>query len=90
MNGSLVCLSTDGFKTFYFGTIDGERKSEDLSRGRFHIKFDMETVMPEATPFARYVMIESPVYFEVKSRQHVPSIQNYPHMSYTKYHLIDF
>lgn len=66
IHGSLVCLSSDNFDTFYFGTVAGERKSSKLARGQFEIKFEFETTaMPELQPFVRYVMVESPVYFEV-------------------------
>lgn len=61
-----MCLSPDDFNTFYFGTVAGQRDAEQLSRGKFKIKFEIEdTATPQITSFVRYVMLESPVYFEV-------------------------
>lgn len=66
MIGSLVCLSSDNFRTFYFGTVAGRRDAAKLENGQFQIKFELEnSAMPEIMPFARYVMLESLVYFEV-------------------------
>lgn len=59
-----MCLSSDNFNTFYFGTVAGVRDPRKLTRGEFQLKFDCGAV-PEMKPFVRYVMVESPVYFEV-------------------------
>lgn len=66
MPGSLVCLSPDKFRTFYFGTIAGERNPEKLAEGMFEMKFEIEnTAIPEISRSKRYTVFESPVYFEV-------------------------
>lgn len=66
MNGSLVCLSSDDFETFFFATVAGQRDADKLAKGEFQIKLEIESsAMPEITPFITYVMVESHVYFEV-------------------------
>lgn len=66
MSGSLVCLSSDDFQTFFFATVAGQRDHEKLAKGEFQIKLEMEhTAMPEISPLVKYVMVESQVYFEV-------------------------
>lgn len=66
MNGSLVCLSSDDFETFFFATVAGQRDPERLAKGEFQIKLEIESsAMPEITPLITYVMVESHVYFEV-------------------------
>lgn len=68
MAGSLMCLSTDDFNSFFFATITGLRDPEKLSQGQFQIKLEIEEAsMPEITPLITYVMVESHVYFEVNS-----------------------
>lgn len=68
MNGSLMCFSPDGFKTFFFATVAGHREPEKLAKGEFQIKLEMEyESMSEITPLINYVMVESQVYFEVCS-----------------------
>lgn len=66
MNGSLVCLSSDHFETFFFATVVGQRDPEKLAKGEFQIKLEVDSsAMPEITPLIVYVMVESQVYFEV-------------------------
>lgn len=66
MNGSLVCLSSDDFNTFFFATVTGQREPEKLARGEFQIRLEIEcSAMPEITSLIKYVMVESQVYFEV-------------------------
>lgn len=66
INGSLMCLSSDNFKTFFFATITGERNPVTLAKGQFKIKLEIEyDLMPEITPAIKYIMVESQVYFEV-------------------------
>lgn len=66
MNGSLVCLSSDDFGTFIFATVAGHRDPENLARGRFQIRFEVESSSTlEISPNIDFVMIESQVYFEV-------------------------
>lgn len=61
-----MCLSPDDFETFFFATVAGRRDPEQLAKGEFHIKLEIEsTTMPEITPLITYVMVESKVYFEV-------------------------
>lgn len=68
MNGSLVCLSPDDFETFFFATVAGQRNPEQLAKGEFQIRLEIEiTSMPEITPAIDFVMVESQVYFEVCS-----------------------
>ena len=57
--GSFLCLSKDNFKTMLFATV-ANRKPEDLRLGRLDIRF-VEGL--EATR-GKYVMVESPAYFE--------------------------
>ena len=74
MNGSLVCLSSDDFETFFFATVAGKREPEKLAKGEFQIRLEIEiSSMPEITPSIEFVMVESQVYFEVKS----PKTANY-------------
>lgn len=66
MNGSLICLSPDHFETFFFATVAGQRQPDQLAKGEFQIKLEVESAaMPEITPLITYVMVESHVYFEV-------------------------
>lgn len=66
MNGSLVCLSSDDFETFFFATVAGKREPEKLAKGEFQIKLEVESsAMPEITALITYVMVESQVFFEV-------------------------
>lgn len=68
MNGSLVCLSSDDFASFFFATIAGKREPEKLAKGEFKIKLEIDiATMPEITPLITFVMVESHVYFEVSS-----------------------
>lgn len=67
INGSLMCLSSDNFETFFFATITGERNPVTLAQGKFKIKLEIEyELMPEITPAITYIMVESQVYFEVR------------------------
>lgn len=66
MNGSLICLSSDDFETFFFATVSGQRDPDKLAKGEFQMKLEIENPdMPEITPLITYVMVESQVYFEV-------------------------
>lgn len=66
MNGSLVCLSSDDFESFFFATVAGQRQPDKLAKGEFEIKLEVENAaMIEITPLITYVMVESHVYFEV-------------------------
>lgn len=66
MNGSLICLSSDDFETFFFATVSGQRDPDKLAKGEFQMKLEIENPdMPEITPLINYVMVESQVYFEV-------------------------
>lgn len=71
-----MCLSADNFDTFYFGTVAGVRDARKLAKGEFQIKFEC-TAVPETKPFIRYVMVESPVYFEVALIQLNDKFENY-------------
>jgi len=64
--GTLVCLSSDEFNTFFFATVEN-RHAEGLSVGELDVRF--ENVMKEeingfVVERERFVMIESPAYFE--------------------------
>lgn len=60
--GSFLCLSRDNFKTMLFATV-ANRKPEDLRSGRLDIRFveDLESTQRTRD---KYVMVESPAYFE--------------------------
>lgn len=66
INGSLLCLSSDDFETFFFATVAGQRDPAKLAHGELQIKLEIEQKsMPEITPLINYVMVESQIYFEV-------------------------
>ena len=64
--GSLVCLSSDDFKSLVFATIE-ERNPRDLSVGELDVRFqnvDKEEIAVFVKEREEFVMIESPAYFE--------------------------
>ena len=65
--GSLVCLSSDEFNTvFVFATVEN-RRTEGLSVGELDVRFEnvsKEEINLFVTEKERFVMIESPAYFE--------------------------
>ena len=64
--GSLVCLSSDEFNTLVFATVEN-RRAEGLSVGELDIRFEnisKEELNLFVTEKERFVMIESPAYFE--------------------------
>lgn len=66
MPGSLLCFSSDNFETFFFATIFGQQDPEELTKGEFQVKLDIETSsMAELSPHIIFTVIESQVYFEV-------------------------
>ena len=60
--GSLVCLSEDNFKTVLYATI-AERKVEDLEQGQISVEVQGYNKRL-LSPTKKFVMIESPGYFE--------------------------
>ena len=64
--GTLVCLSSDEFNTFFFATVEN-RRPEGLSVGELDVRFEnvtKEQIYDFAKGKERFVMIESPAYFE--------------------------
>ena len=64
--GSLVCLSSDDFKSLVFATIE-ERNPQDLSAGELDVRFQnvgKEEIAVFVKEREEFVMIESPAYFE--------------------------
>lgn len=64
--GSLVCLSSDDFKSLVLATIE-ERNPRDLSVGELDVRFqnvDKEEIAVFVKEREEFVMIESPAYFE--------------------------
>ena len=64
--GALVCLSTDEFNTLVFATVEN-RRPEGLSVGELDVRFEnvaKEEINIFVTGKERFVMIESPAYFE--------------------------
>ena len=62
--GSLVCLSTDHFKTVIMATL-ANRDPDDLRRGKTYLQFECETMVTNDLLGKRiYEMVESPAYFE--------------------------
>ena len=64
--GSLVCLSSDDFKSLVFATIE-ERNPQDLSVGELDVRFQnvgKEEIAVFVKEREEFVMIESPAYFE--------------------------
>ncbi|XP_046375695.2 NFX1-type zinc finger-containing protein 1-like [Haliotis rufescens] len=59
MYGSMVCISSDNFKTVRFAIIS-DRKPEKLQQGRIDIKFDNKVKLDPGTQFA---MVETPALF---------------------------
>lgn len=79
MTGSLMCLSPDDFKTFFFATVAGHREPAKLAEGKCEIKLEIEdSAMPVITPSITYVMVESQVYFEVSSIYRLKSLNFHP------------
>ncbi|XP_054156808.1 NFX1-type zinc finger-containing protein 1-like [Oppia nitens] len=65
--GSLLCLSSNNFKTFCFATVAGDRNPIKLATGQFELEFELSTITDEfryRKPDTKYVMFESEVYFE--------------------------
>ena len=64
--GALVCLSSDEFNTLVFATVEN-RRPEGLSVGELDVRFEnvtKEEIHVFVTSKDRFVMIESPAYFE--------------------------
>ena len=64
--GALVCLSSDEFNTLVFATVEN-RRPEGLSVGELDVRFEnvtKEEIHVFVTGKDRFVMIESPAYFE--------------------------
>ena len=64
--GSLVCLSSDDFKSLVLATIE-ERNPQDLSVGELDVRFQnvgKEEIAVFVKEREEFVMIESPAYFE--------------------------
>ena len=64
--GALVCLSSDDFNTLVFATVEN-RRAEGLSVGELDVRFEnvtKEEINVFVTEKERFVMIESPAYFE--------------------------
>ena len=64
--GALVCLSSDEFNTLVFATVEN-RRVEGLSVGELDVRFEnvtKEQINVFVTSKDRFVMIESPAYFE--------------------------
>jgi len=63
--GSLVCLSSDQFKTILVATV-AEREVASIRQGEIHLLFQNEDSMQQVDLRAEtsYEMIESPAYFE--------------------------
>lgn len=63
LNGSLVCLSSDNFSSFFLFTIS-ERTTQLLSRGQIVVTLEESTTFSTKLKKNVYVMAESSVYFE--------------------------
>ena len=63
INGSLLCLSNDGFENILFVTV-AERKATDLRKGKVIVKFESSTNVFQLDPQAVYCMAESVAYYE--------------------------
>ncbi|KAK6195663.1 hypothetical protein SNE40_001045 [Patella caerulea] len=64
MYGSLVCLSSDNFKTFYNATVS-ESNRELIAKGYIHLKFehDLEKIN-SIDPDQQFIMVESMAFYE--------------------------
>ena len=65
--GSLLCFSSDNFKTMQFATV-ANRKAEDLKKGNVDVRFgiddDASAIRRVSQSRGHLVMVESPAYFE--------------------------
>ena len=62
--GSFLCLSKDNFETLLFATV-ANRDPEDLSKGRFHVRFiEEQNIFDIEKRQQQYQMVESPAYYE--------------------------
>ena len=64
--GSMVCLSSDEFRTLVFATVEN-RDAEGLTVGELEVRFEnvgTEEINQFVEGEATFVMIESPAYFE--------------------------
>ena len=64
ISGSLLCFSSDNFKTALFGTIV-ERDVNDLRNGNLFVQFEgLNIQLLNSNPYEEYAMVESAAYFE--------------------------
>lgn len=66
--GSLICLSCDQFDTFHLASVAGKRNEDDLTEGRFYVKFEFINdydVLVAVVANTKFIAIESPAFFEV-------------------------
>ncbi|RWR99588.1 NFX1-type zinc finger-containing protein 1-like protein, partial [Dinothrombium tinctorium] len=93
MAGSLLCLSSDNFKTMFFGTVYGKRKPEQLEKGLFDLLLEVSNTgvldIFYISSSNTMVMIESQAYFEAYRHNLIGlqqfSTENFP----LKDHIID-
>ncbi|XP_046546854.1 LOW QUALITY PROTEIN: NFX1-type zinc finger-containing protein 1-like [Haliotis rubra] len=63
-NDTLVCISSDNFKTFINATVQ-QRNSEELQKGNVTVRFEIDyRASCSLLKGGPYVMIETPAYFE--------------------------
>ncbi|ESO98816.1 hypothetical protein LOTGIDRAFT_114056 [Lottia gigantea] len=82
--GSLVCLSSDEFKTFYIATVC-DRDAKKLADGYIDVKFEHQLNDIDAiTPDQKFVMVETTAYYE--AYKHVlKGLQDIKHVPFERY-----
>ncbi|ESO98811.1 hypothetical protein LOTGIDRAFT_213601 [Lottia gigantea] len=82
--GSLVCLSSDEFKTFYIATVC-DRDAKKLADGYIDVKFEHQLNDIDAiTPDQKFVMVETTAYYE--AYKHVlKGLQDIGHVPFERY-----
>lgn len=71
LSGSLICLSSDNFRTVKFATFAGKRDTDRLRLGEFQMKFENEDENLQAainmSAIPSMTMIELKVFYEVST-----------------------
>lgn len=71
---SLICLSTNSFKTLFLATIDDKTDANTLAQGTMYFQYEdmsVDEMLLNALPGIKYTAIESSVYFEVRLNQNL-------------------
>ncbi len=89
INGSLLCLSADKFKTIAFATV-ADRKVQLLQQGIVTVKFEGSVDGFQLNPNVEYTMVESVAYFEayrhvLKRLQEVITLHEIETMPFKQY-----